>query len=30
MFEITNQIMKNNHITKDNFKVVIAHQANKR
>ena len=30
MFEITNQIMKNNHITKDNLKLFIAHQANKR
>ena len=30
MFEITNQIMKNNHITKDNLRLFIAHQANKR
>ena len=30
MFEITNQIMKSNHITKDNLKLFIAHQANKR
>ena len=30
MFEITNQIMKSNHITNDNLKLFIAHQANKR
>ena len=30
MFEITNQIMKSNHITNHNLKLFIAHQANKR
>ena len=30
MFEITNKIMKSNHITNDNLKLFIAHQANKR
>ena len=30
MFDITNQIMKSNHITNDNLKLFIAHQANKR